>query len=153
VPQHDPSGAPFRPELAAVALHRFGVEWVVVGPFALAAYGAPVDEMAGLDVLPEGSAANLRRLSDSLYALRAAPSPGSHAEPGQYDCAAGRLSVCPPTAYADVRVAARSTLLGGTDVMVAHPTSANPPYRVAPTLDDARVQALPMFPSALARHR
>ena len=53
-------------------LHRHGVEFVVIGGFALAAHSV-ARATKDLDIVPEPSAANLRRLLAALTDLEAAP--------------------------------------------------------------------------------
>jgi hypothetical protein len=73
----NPSGAsrrdpPLRSLELLAALHRHGVDFVVIGGFALAAHGY-VRGTKGVDVVPEPSRANLRRLLRALAALEAEP--------------------------------------------------------------------------------
>lgn len=55
------------------ALHRHGVEFVVIGGFSLAAHSV-ARATKDLDVVPEPSRANLRRLLAALDELEASPS-------------------------------------------------------------------------------
>jgi hypothetical protein len=54
-------------------LHRHGVEFVVIGGFSLAAHSL-ARATKDLDIVPEPSRANLRRLLSALEELDAAPS-------------------------------------------------------------------------------
>jgi hypothetical protein len=63
------------PELDAVAivavLNRHRVRYVVIGAFAAIAQQAPIDPTRDIDITPEASTANLRRLSSALNELDA----------------------------------------------------------------------------------
>lgn len=58
------------PMLAALA--EYGVEWILTGSVALLVFGARITP-GDLDVVPEDSAANLRRLGTLLGAVDAVP--------------------------------------------------------------------------------
>lgn len=75
---NDDAAAPRRmPPLKAPdllrTLHRHGVEFVVIGGFSLAAHSV-ARATKDLDVVPEPSSANLRRLLSALEDLDASPS-------------------------------------------------------------------------------
>ena len=81
------SGSPKRmPPLRAPdllrALHRHRVEFVVIGGFALAAH-AVARATKDLDIVPEPSKANLRRLLTALTELDAAPAALEDFEPNE----------------------------------------------------------------------
>lgn len=63
-------------------LHRRGVEFVVIGGFALAAHSV-ARATKHLDIVPEPSAANLRRLLAALTDLEAAPAALNDFEPNE----------------------------------------------------------------------
>jgi len=52
-------------------LSRHGVRYVVIGAFAAIAQQAPIDPTRDIDLTPEASAENLKRLSDALKELGA----------------------------------------------------------------------------------
>lgn len=62
---------PLHPQLLAV-LAEHGVDWILTGSVALLVFGARI-EPGDLDVVPEASPANLRRLGALLDAVDAVP--------------------------------------------------------------------------------
>lgn len=68
MPTHDPDL-----DAAAIAavLNRRRVRYVVIGAFAAIAQQAPIDPTRDIDITPEASTANLRRLSAALKELDA----------------------------------------------------------------------------------
>ena len=64
--------APLRPFELLAALRDHGVEFIVIGGFSLAAHGY-VRGTKDLDIVPEPSPGNLRRLMAALTALDAEP--------------------------------------------------------------------------------
>jgi len=60
----------FQPEELLRTLREHGVRFVLIGGFAAVLYGSPY-VTTDLDVVPDASTANLRRLSDALRAMHA----------------------------------------------------------------------------------
>ena len=67
MPEAEPE---FRPEALLRVLSEHGVDFVLVGGFAAVIHGSPYVTV-DLDVVPESSRANLRRLSEALKELHA----------------------------------------------------------------------------------
>lgn len=85
-PANDNTAARQMPPLRAPdllrTLHRHGVEFVVIGGFSLAAHSV-ARATKDLDVVPEPSRANLRRLLTALEELEASPSAFDDFDPNE----------------------------------------------------------------------
>ena len=80
----------FQPEAILAALREHGVRLVLIGGFAAVIYGSPY-VTTDLDVVPERSEANLRRLSQALDALHARVRTGAESEGLPFGHGAGSL--------------------------------------------------------------
>ncbi len=119
----------FAPERIFSALQDAGVDYVTVGGIAVMAHGV-VRATLDVDLIPDGSPENLRRLAEALLALGAKP----HGEPDtpitaqllardanmRFDTSAGQVDVLASVAYRDLYpdLRARAEVIALDDVSV-----------------------------------
>jgi hypothetical protein len=146
--------APLDPEELLSALQRYGVEFVVIGGFSLAAHGV-VRGTKDVDVVPNPERANLERLASALLDMRAEIDLGD-LDPNELDVALDARSLasggnlCLLTSHGRLDVMQDLSGMSGYGELRASATEVSMPGVPAP-LQFAGYEALLAMKSAAGR--